>query len=1087
MSIYRKMLSLILSVLIFLSLIPPVSLNAKPESGNYPEYIEVTVLADKKNGDYNVPAEDAVVTLKNGETVLLQALSDAEGKVSFDISGLDPELLKNATVQAYITADRGKGINGSARDDLFSHFPKDESGEYYRYEYQLHSENIDEDGNWRGHELPFSVSDALDIVFVIDGTGSMYDRLDNVKKNLSDYIRGITGLGWDVRYSVLEYRDYFTGELPVLHEAGGSHWYRNEDDVIAELEKIQADGGGDLDESLNDALDSVIVSNNIDFRRNSCRLAVIVTDADSTISVRDGAIIENSRIGEYLSKMDVCTPVVIPADPELDERYQYIYKRTGGISLDIDDADFSQGLLEFTKSWAGRESAEIELKLSEPRMLYNLSVCYLANDTDSLSDTYRDSIKKMLDQYSRKLAQTTDGHVYVNKILLFSTDSIMNFMDEENLASMADIQIQTKVTETGSDSNNVKIHANAHVGGFYIDSTVDSSVNIEKFTKNLPDADSYDGRHGFTRIQLSGTLGAGWNQDFIKEPAEYAETIIHESGHYLFGFRDEYVDQNKNEWVKKEKPYALFGVMDDQGEDIELSKRWIDYAYLSSEADLSHTTYQFYCYTKSCEQVLADLLQNGMVEMKNGNTGFTGSIPFGQSFLNSSYEAGYETANYNIYQADRTADYEYAGLNEDNYIYLDAPPSDGSAAFTGADAFLEDSGIKPENAAKTEPEFNGKPQESSEDAFILEFPGDLQYSLYLRGVKDSGFSELVFSDGGDGKQRAELPVGEGGLAEFLLIREEGREKTAITGFIERTKPARAYKYCSPDFRVSAFVEAPQDASFTFLADDSLYINGEYTSLNQALHIYSDAAEITNGIIYSAAELTGNIDFSSISWYKYDGENWIMLPTELSLEENQNPGASAQISGEGLYVLMGKKAANGAAAAPDFLTYEPSSVQDGFVTLYFDDLNENSQYYCVYYSKDTESVLNEENADMKVCAASGCYYSSETGRMLTLNLRERGELFRIDVVIVLKDGSRSPAATVLALAPAADRDGDGIPDWYLDKYGLWLEDYSRIAGSDPDGDGFTNLEEYFMGTNPIAFDEPHPEKADGQDHSEEIIR
>ena len=272
MSIYRKMLSLILSVLIFLSLIPPVSLNAKPESGNYPEYIEVTVLADKKNGDYNVPAEGAVVTLKNGETVLLQALSDAEGKVSFDISGLDPELLKNATVQAYITADRGKGINGSARDDLFSHFPKDESGEYYRYEYQLHSENIDEDGNWRGHELPFSVSDALDIVFVIDGTGSMYDRLDNVKKNLSDYIRGITGLGWDVRYSVLEYRDYFTGELPVLHEADGSHWYRNEDDVIAELEKIQADGGGDLDESLNDALDSVIVSNNIDFRRNSCRL-----------------------------------------------------------------------------------------------------------------------------------------------------------------------------------------------------------------------------------------------------------------------------------------------------------------------------------------------------------------------------------------------------------------------------------------------------------------------------------------------------------------------------------------------------------------------------------------------------------------------------------------------------------------------------------------------------------------------------------------------------------------------------------------------------------------------------------------------
>ncbi len=48
-------------------------------------------------------------------------------------------------------------------------------------------------------------------------------------------------------------------------------------------------------------------------------------------------------------------------------------------------------------------------------------------------------------------------------------------------------------------------------------------------------------------------------------------------------------------------------------------------------------------------------------------------------------------------------------------------------------------------------------------------------------------------------------------------------------------------------------------------------------------------------------------------------------------------------------------------------------------------------------------------------------------------------------------------------PDADSDNDGMPDWWELQYGLDIT--MDDSGDDPDGDGFTNLQEFQLGTNP----------------------
>ena len=1094
MSIRRRFFCVFLCMSLLICLIPASESKADPEPDYYAESIEVTVHAYDIEKEEDVPVEGAVVTLSRQGSVLRKTESGPDGKAILSLEGLTSDELSGATVEAYKITDRGKAISGPKRDALFEYYPKDENGEYYRYEYQLHSETIDPNGNWNGHLLPFSLSRNADIVFIIDGTGSMEDILPFVKTNLESYIQKLKDLNFNIRYSVIEYRDVYYDQLPVVHEQNGSHWFTDEKTVINIINGIEADGGGDtLFESLKDTVDCDLLGDEMDFRSDAFHLAYIVTDADTQLETRYGSSVWFDSLNRELKEKNIALSIV--STPYLGDEYLQMYENTGGECFDYNSTELSDELYDHTARILKEKTPKLDLELSEPRLLLNMSLSYLADDDISRSESYRNSMIRVLKEYSKIMAQTTDGHVFLNNVILLSADSFMDFNTSTELAAMADIQIHTKEHEDG-----VTIHSNGTVNGFYSAATRDSSANTSKFEfeKNKEqDLSSFNGRKSFRRIQLSGMEGAGWGNSFIKDPVLYASTMMHESGHYIFGFFDEYLDENEKDWrFLDDKPYPHFGLMDDQHTDIELSKQSLEYRYLSEfygESPILSKHYDFY--GASCEKVLADLLVKGMTYPDMDKIASTSYITHSKPVFNSPYRANY---TYAPYGGDRTAGYAEAVLDDDDFILLDDEENTSSgsddASGTGLpfDAGASDEAGTDREIMESAVSLGRFFPASGTGTFTVETDGEegADYTVYLRRQGEKEFSAIELVRGEDGQMSADLPIDDGDLAQVFLVKEADGTIEYNTLFIDRPEPSKGYIYASPDGCVEAYGVSEEETSFTFIADKSSYENGEYFSLNQATWVSAGGAAITDGEICSAASSVADLDFSSVSWFRYDGENWIPIPTECDTDENVSIVSSAKLDGEGLYVLMGKKAAESTAQAPDCLAFEASEAHDGEITLSFDDLNENTRFYYVYYTDDPDADPVKDEMLKMVIEARSCGQPSDTGRSFLLNLGDRGKVFNVAVVSVLEDGSRSPAAKIQVTAPEADRDGDGIPDWYLDQYRLWLDDPEAIAGADPDGDGLTNLEEFLSGTDPTVPDVREPEEEQPEDiirRQEEMIR
>jgi len=198
----------------------------------------------------------------------------------------------------------------------------------------------------------------LDIVVCFDDTGSMWDKIDIMKKKVDELVNNITATGMDVRWALVTFKDYVTVKLP---------WTTNSTEFEKAVNSLYASGGGDTPE---DSLDAIMTALKLGFRPDAEKVVIVITDAPCHYK-GDGTGISNYTMPEVASAIKsagvlfiaVCpysgaasvmtdnagNPVATSMLNATDSDLRLLAESVNGIWLDITSADFSKILDKIEK------------------------------------------------------------------------------------------------------------------------------------------------------------------------------------------------------------------------------------------------------------------------------------------------------------------------------------------------------------------------------------------------------------------------------------------------------------------------------------------------------------------------------------------------------------------------------------------------------------------------------------------------------------------------------------------------------------------------------------------------------------------
>lgn len=207
----------------------------------------------------------------------------------------------------------------------------------------------------------------VNVVFVLDATGSMGEEINNVKINLSDFATYLSKSGGldELRFGLVEYRDIAEGDATVVYKnTAGSPWFTDVDELTSRIGSISVSGGGDEPETVYDGLGYLVCgadhADALLFNSDAYKFAFVLTDASAKITNNFG-ITGMSDMVSRLKAAGIYTSVVCPTDLEDDYRPLYNYAPDGavvgedgspmtGIWMNINNSDFSVNMQEFAEN-----------------------------------------------------------------------------------------------------------------------------------------------------------------------------------------------------------------------------------------------------------------------------------------------------------------------------------------------------------------------------------------------------------------------------------------------------------------------------------------------------------------------------------------------------------------------------------------------------------------------------------------------------------------------------------------------------------------------------------------------------------------
>jgi hypothetical protein len=124
---------------------------------------------------------------------------------------------------------------------------------------------------------------AVDIMFVVDVTGSMQFAITGIRDGLKDFVERLRDNRVDAQIGLIAFRDRLAGEEPEVLSFDGESFTKDTELFINEMRHLRAGGGGDRPES---SLDALWLASRQQFRNGAVKTLLLVTDAEPHIPDR---------------------------------------------------------------------------------------------------------------------------------------------------------------------------------------------------------------------------------------------------------------------------------------------------------------------------------------------------------------------------------------------------------------------------------------------------------------------------------------------------------------------------------------------------------------------------------------------------------------------------------------------------------------------------------------------------------------------------------------------------------------------------------------------------------------------------------
>lgn len=148
----------------------------------------------------------------------------------------------------------------------------------------------------------------VDLVIVIDTTGSMGSSIDKVRRNLTNLIDKLRDDNISLYVSLIDFKDITCGEKTIMNNNNGKQFYSSPQDVKAAISGMRASGGGDTPET---DIDGLGMANSLNYRSSSSKYLFLITDTyyknDNNFGIET-----LQEVADKLHNKDVMTNIIVP-------------------------------------------------------------------------------------------------------------------------------------------------------------------------------------------------------------------------------------------------------------------------------------------------------------------------------------------------------------------------------------------------------------------------------------------------------------------------------------------------------------------------------------------------------------------------------------------------------------------------------------------------------------------------------------------------------------------------------------------------------------------------------------------------------